>query len=78
MAKADGLSFSDILQMSTRAYVEGKLKPGMFQPEPEKFNAKTRRILDKALKDIEEGKNLSPSFNNAKEAIAYLKNRHAR
>ena len=26
-AKIDGLSFSDILQMSTRAYVEGKLQP---------------------------------------------------
>jgi antitoxin component of RelBE/YafQ-DinJ toxin-antitoxin module len=71
-AKADGLSFSDILQMSTRAYVEGKIIPGMIQPE-EKFNAKTRKEIEKALKDIKEGKNLSPAFDNAKDAIAYLR-----
>ena len=77
-AKADGLSFSDILQMSTRAYVEGKLEPRMIQPEPEKFNTKTRKVLDRALKDIKEGKNLSPRFDNVQDAITYLKNRHVR
>ena len=71
-AKADGLSFSDILQMSTRAYVEGKLEPRMIHPEPEKFNAKTRREIEKALKDIKAGKNLSGPFYSAKEMDDYL------
>ncbi|MEK7161909.1 MAG: hypothetical protein AAB729_04455 [Patescibacteria group bacterium] len=71
-AKMDGLSFSDILQMSTRAYVEGRLEPRMTQPEPEKFNSKTRRILDKALKDVKEGKNLAGPFKTMAEMDAYL------
>ena len=71
-AKSDGLSFSDILQMSTRAYVEGKLEPRMIQPEPEKFNAKTRKEIETALKDIKAGRNLSPRFDNIDEAIVYL------
>ncbi len=70
-AKLDGLSFSDILQMSTRAYVEGKLQPQMVQKE-EKFNAKTRRILDRRLGDIKEGKNLVGPFKNVEEMKKYL------
>jgi antitoxin component of RelBE/YafQ-DinJ toxin-antitoxin module len=75
-AQDEGLPFAFVLKMATQAYVEGRLEPQMVQPE--KFNAKTRRILDQALKDIKAGKNLSPTFNNAKDAITYLKNRHAR
>ena len=70
-AKLDGLSFSDILQMSTRAYVEGKLRPQMVQKE-EKFNAKTRKEIEQALKDIKAGKNLSPTFSSIKEMDNYL------
>ena len=70
-AKRDGLSFSDILQMSTRAYVEGKLEPRMVQRE-EKFNAKTRKEIEAAIKDIKLGKNLSPVFTSAKEMDDYL------
>lgn len=70
-AKADGLSFSDILQMSTRAYVQGKFEPQMVQTE-EKFNAKTRRILDSRLKDLKEGKNLVGPFKTVKEMDNYL------
>ena len=71
-AKLDGLSFSDILQMSTRAYVEGKLEPRMIQPEPEKFNAKTRKEIEKAIKDIKAGKNLAGPFYTSKEMDDYL------
>ena len=38
---------------------------------PEIPNAETRRILDKALEDIKNGKNLI-SFKNAKEMDEYL------
>lgn len=40
----------------------------------EEFNAKTRRDVERVLKDIKEGKNLSPSFTTVKEARAYLEN----
>ena len=74
-AKQQGLSYTDILHMSTKAYVEGTIEPGMVVKET--FNPKTKKILDKALKNVREGKNLSPTFDNAQDAIAYLKNRHA-
>ena len=35
-------------------------------------NAKTAKILDKALKDIKAGKNLSPVFETVKEMDRYL------
>ena len=37
-------------------------------------NAKTANILDEALKDIKEGKNLSPEFSNMDEMNNYLDN----
>jgi antitoxin component of RelBE/YafQ-DinJ toxin-antitoxin module len=77
VAKKYGSTFSAYLQQASYDLVAGAVRPGLVI-EPERFNAKTRRIMDKALKDIKEGKNLVGPFNNAKEAIAYLKNRHAR
>ena len=41
----------------------------MAQP---RLNAKTRRELLAISKDIRRGKNLSPAFANAKDAIAFL------
>ena len=35
-------------------------------------NAKTGRILKKAIADIKAGRNLSPVFHTAEEMIAYL------
>ncbi len=69
-AKGSGLTFSDILQMATYAYVKNDFEPVLMRKE-ERFNAKTRRELTKALDDIKKGKNMSPAFSNAKEAIAY-------
>ena len=39
----------------------------------DELNLATRRQLAKITKDIKAGKNLSPAFNNARDAIAYLK-----
>lgn len=76
-AKKQDLSLTDLVKMTFHAYDEGRIELGIMQP-PERFNAKTRKLLDRALENIEQGKNLSPKFNNAKDAIAYLRNRHAR
>jgi len=39
----------------------------------EKFNTATGREVANAKKDISQGKNLSPNFSSAKEAIKFLK-----
>lgn len=69
-AKQEGIPFASVLKMATKAFAEGKFKIG-FEVE-ERFNAKTRRELDAALKDIERGKNLR-SFKSAKEMDDYLR-----
>jgi antitoxin component of RelBE/YafQ-DinJ toxin-antitoxin module len=55
-ARSLGLTFSDIFQMTTRAFVSGVITPGIIQSKPEKFNAKTLRELKLISKDIKEGK----------------------
>lgn len=70
-AQNEGLPFTAILTLATQAYVKGDLDVRLVtQP---KLNAKTRRELLKISKDIRQGKNLSPPFDTAKEAIAFLK-----
>lgn len=71
-AKGSGLTFSDILQMATYAYVKNDFEPVLMRKE-ERLNNKTRRELIKISDDIKKGKNLSPAFDNAKDAIAWLK-----
>jgi hypothetical protein len=70
-AQNQGLSFGVILKLATKAFVDGDLNVGLISKE--EFNPSTRRGIEKALKDIKDGKNLSPKFSSAKEAIAYLK-----
>ncbi|MEK7622158.1 MAG: hypothetical protein AAB415_03180 [Patescibacteria group bacterium] len=43
-----------------------------FAPTLEIPNSRTARSLRAALKDVKLGRNLSPRFDNAKDAIAYL------
>ena len=70
-AQSEGLPFGAILKLATKAFVEGTFGVGLISKE--EFNSSTRRSVDKTLKDIKEGKNLSARFSSAKEAIAYLK-----
>ncbi len=44
-------------------FIEGELKPSV------------KRRLDRLHKDVKEGKNLSPVFHSAEEAIRYLKSK---
>ena len=69
-ARSFGLPFSSVLNMATRAFVDGKMSIEMVDAKP--FNAKTRKTLTRILKDVNQGKNLSPAFGSAKEAIRYL------
>lgn len=70
-ARAEGIPFSAVLTLATRSFVDGDLAVEMVKRTV--LNDKTRKMLDCALKDIKEGKNLSPGFDNAKDAIAYLR-----
>lgn len=70
-ARNEGIAFASVLKLATQAYVKGSLDVQLVaQP---KLNAKTRRELLRISKDIRQGKNLSPSFETAHDAIAYLK-----
>ena len=69
-ARKEGIPFASVLKMATKSYVDGDFAVQVVKAE--KFNTKTRREIRQALKDIEEGKNLSPAFSTAKEAMAYL------
>jgi antitoxin component of RelBE/YafQ-DinJ toxin-antitoxin module len=68
-AKHLGVPFASVLKMATKAFAEGKFNVEMV-PE-EKFNPKTRRIIDAALRDIEQGKNLK-TFKSQKDLDDYL------
>ncbi len=70
-AQDEGLPFGAVLKLATKAFVEGTLGIGLVSNES--FNASTGKSVHKALKDIKEGKNVSPRFTTTKEAIAYLK-----
>lgn len=70
-AQKEGMAFSTVLKLATKAYVEGEL--GISLTQPEEFNAATRKELRQALKDIKAGRNLSPGFDNVEDAIKYLK-----
>ncbi|OGI75655.1 hypothetical protein A3C67_02590 [Candidatus Nomurabacteria bacterium RIFCSPHIGHO2_02_FULL_42_19] len=70
-AKGSGLTFSDILQMATYAYVKDDFEPVLMRKE-ERFNDKTAREIHSALSDIAKNKNLSRSFFSVKEATKYL------
>lgn len=72
-ARSFGLPFSSVLNLATRAFVNGKIDIEVVNNDV--LNDKTRRELIKISNDYKKGKNLSPVFNNAKEAIAYLKSR---
>ncbi len=71
-AEHEGLPFASVLKFATKAYADGDLTIGIIPKEA--FNPKTRRLLQRELRDIKLGKNISPRFTNAKDAIAYLKN----
>ncbi len=70
-AKSEGMPFASILKLATQAYVDGTLDVELVaQP---KLNKKTRALLAQAHKDLKTGKNSSPIFSTAHDAIAHLK-----
>jgi len=71
-AQSEGLAFGAVLKLATKAFVDGTFNVGLVPSES--FNSKTQKELARTLKDIKDGKNLSPRFTTAKEAMRYLQN----
>ena len=69
-AQKEGLPFGVVLKLATKAFVDGNLNVGLVKEE--RFNAKTAREIDQAIKDIKAGRNLSPVFTSAKEMDEHL------
>ena len=69
-ARSFGLPFSSVLNMATRAFVDGKMSIEMVDAEP--FNAKTRKTLTRILKDVDQGKNLIGPFDGPREMDSFL------
>lgn len=69
-AQNEGLPFGAVLKFATEAFVNGDFAIG-FIPR-EELNPVARKKILRIERDIRNGKNLSPRFNSAKDAIAWL------
>ena len=69
LAKNFGLPLSAVVNIYLREFVREKR---IIFSEPPMPNAKTRKILDQALKDIKQGKNLAGPFKSAEEMDNFL------
>lgn len=70
-AKKGGFSLSDYYRHATASLAEGECTVDIV--ERPRLNTKTIRELLKISEDIKKGRNLSPIFHNAEDAINYLK-----
>lgn len=73
VAKEQGIALSSFLKLSLENFASGKVKVGLLNFNNEIFNTKTQNKIKEIENDISKNKNLSPSLNNAKEAIKFLK-----
>ena len=70
LAKNFGLPLSAIVNIYLREFVREKR---IIFSEPPTPNAKTRKILDRAIADIKAGKNLVGPFESAEEMDKFLR-----
>ncbi len=69
-ARDKGIPLTYFLNMAMEAFANGWLSPELV--ERPQLNDKTKKILSQIDRDIKNGKNLSPTFKNAKEALRWL------
>ena len=70
-ARELGLSLSDIINASLRNFI--RTREIIFSSVPQ-MTPELERLLGRVEKDIKGGRNLSPTFKSAQEAIDYLEN----
>lgn len=69
-AKFFGLPFSSVLNLATRAFVDGKINIGVVETLP--FNDRTYRELIQISNDIKRGKNLFGPFDSGEKMDKFL------
>lgn len=72
LAKQMGFSLGTLLNAFMRQFVRDKEIAFSAAPQ-EKLRPEIELLLDETDRDFREGKNISPPFSNAEDAIAYLK-----
>ena len=70
-AQTEGVTLSSIFNHAAKAYIEGDIILRMTTKEV--FKKSVQRELKKSIEDLAKGRNLSKAFDNAEEAIRYLK-----
>lgn len=73
-AKSEGMTLSAVLQRSAAAYSTGEISIHA----TEKLRPAVVRSLKKASEDYKRGINMSPAFDNAEDAHAYLEKEFAK
>ncbi|MEK7520271.1 MAG: hypothetical protein AAB581_03470 [Patescibacteria group bacterium] len=74
LAKAhrEGIPFSTVLKLATKAFVGGSLDVEL-TGKNKQLNAAVKKELAHILKEVRRGENLSPAFRTAREAMRHLK-----
>ena len=72
LARGLGLPLGTVINSYLRQFIADQRIEFSLLPVP---NKRTSRLLDRALKDIESGKNLSPVFSSGQEMDRYLRRR---
>jgi hypothetical protein len=73
-AQSQGIPFGVILKLATKAFIDGDFDIGLISKE--EFNPTTRKSIKKSLEDIKKGKNLSPQFTTAEDAMKWLNSKN--
>lgn len=69
-AKSVGIPLASYLRQAAEDFAEGKTSMAIVRSELP--NAKTARELRAAREDIKKGKNVSPAFTTAEDALSWL------
>lgn len=72
IAKSMGFSLGTLLNAFMRQIVREK-EISFSAIRREQLRPEMQALLEEAERDLIEGKNISPAFDNAKDAVAYLK-----
>ena len=70
-AKSEGITLSAVLSHAARAYSSGALD--IEAVDARALKPSVARDLKRMIDDAKRGKNISPDFTNARDAIAWLK-----
>lgn len=70
VARDLGLNLSDVINASLRNFI--RTREIIFSDTPQ-MTPELEKLLDKVEEDIKKGRNLSPEFKSAEEAIDWLK-----